>query len=289
MSDNSPQERPFLAPGPRYYIPSAAKIDALRGSRDSVAGNASQFFEALMSTNAVPDELALLVGAWKQLAERIARGESLGSRRSQDTIHFAALTAQLISLVNSHCPKLDPSPLLDLAATDADSPPSRDAKAKLLDKALIVVEATVRTLVSEPSPERLGCVPTGVTGAINSPTGPSTTPELPSWGTREAMTPPASTKSKRRGRTAGVDRIGEAIAALGRRLKDGESTNATEIAKEVKCTAKNLKRSKRFQDAYRELTHGMKRALRHRGHKKDGNLDAWPGPRGDREEDEGDF
>jgi hypothetical protein len=101
----------------------------------------------------------------------------------------------------------------------------------------------------------------------------------------EQAKPPPPPKTKRRGRTAGVDKIGMAITALNRRLKDRESTTIADIAKEVGCTSKNLENSKRFTDAYGELTRGMKRAVRHRGSKEDGTLEAWTDPRDDREED----
>jgi hypothetical protein len=100
---------------------------------------------------------------------------------------------------------------------------------------------------------------------------------------------PPSPRKKRRGRTAGVDKIGEAITALSARLKDGASASITEIARQVGCTPQNLKRSPRFMNAYKELTGAMRRAVRRRGSKVDGVIEAWTDPREDQEEDDGDL
>jgi hypothetical protein len=105
----------------------------------------------------------------------------------------------------------------------------------------------------------------------------------------ESAKPLTPTKTKRRGRTAGVDKIGMAITTLSRRLKDGEPTTFTAIAKEAGCHRTNLTRSKKFMDAYGELTAGMKRAVRHRGYKEDGTLEGWTDPRGDRDDGDGDL
>jgi hypothetical protein len=99
---------------------------------------------------------------------------------------------------------------------------------------------------------------------------------------------PLPTK-KRRGRTAGVDKIGEAITILNARLKDGGLTTLRAIAKQVGCTPKNLKRSTRFMNAYEVLTGAMRRAVRSRGSKLDGVMEAWTDPREDEEDDDGDF
>jgi hypothetical protein len=100
---------------------------------------------------------------------------------------------------------------------------------------------------------------------------------------------PPSPRKKRRGRTAGVDRIAIAITVLNARLKDGESVAIAEIAKQAGCTPKNLERSKRFMGAYGELTRAQTRAVRFRGRKTGGILEAWTEPREDQEEDDRDF
>jgi hypothetical protein len=93
---------------------------------------------------------------------------------------------------------------------------------------------------------------------------------------------PPALEPKRRGRTAGVNKIDMALTALDRRLKDGELVAIAAIAKEVRCDRKNLERSHRFMNAYNELVNGMTRAVRHRGRKQDGHMEAWIDPRGNR-------
>ena len=100
-------------------------------------------------------------------------------------------------------------------------------------------------------------------------------------GTGDSPTPPP----KRRGRTAGVDKIGEAITVLTSRLKDGLSVSLPEIAKQVRCTPKNLQNSNRFLDAHKTLLAGMARVVRARGAKTGGSLEAYVDPREDAEED----
>ena len=99
--------------------------------------------------------------------------------------------------------------------------------------------------------------------------------------------PPAS--KKRRGRTAGVNKIELALTELSSRLKDGLPTTIPVIAKAVGCDPENLKRSKRFMRGHRELTSAMTRVQKYEGSKVDGNLEAWIDPRGERDEEEGDF
>jgi hypothetical protein len=98
--------------------------------------------------------------------------------------------------------------------------------------------------------------------------------------------PTVETKTaKKRGRKPGIDKIGEAVSILGARLKNGESISISAIARQAGCRRENLSRNNRFQDAYRELTAGMTRAARARGEKREGDVEAWIDPRGDRDGD----
>jgi hypothetical protein len=104
-------------------------------------------------------------------------------------------------------------------------------------------------------------------------------------------------KAKRRGRTASVDKIGEALTILSARLKDGENLSIPSLVKQVRCETKNLKKSRRFMNEYKTLVQGGSRAIRHRGSKDEGTLEAWPNkdagayidPRGDRDGEDRDI
>jgi len=98
----------------------------------------------------------------------------------------------------------------------------------------------------------------------------------------------APVTKERRGRKAGIDKIGEAIAVLMSRLEVGSSVSIADIAKVVGCTRKNLERSNRFMAAYRLSTEASTRALRHYGTKKDGILEGYVDPRDQEDVDEGD-
>jgi hypothetical protein len=86
---------------------------------------------------------------------------------------------------------------------------------------------------------------------------------------------PSKQKPKSRGRTAGVDKISEAITVLNARIKDRESTDITSIAKQVGCTPKNLRKSKRFMNAYKLLTGAMRKTDHYRGTKTNGHIEAY--------------
>jgi hypothetical protein len=88
-------------------------------------------------------------------------------------------------------------------------------------------------------------------------------------------------KKKPRGRTKGVNKTTEAIIVLSQRLKDGESLQIADIAKQVGCHRKTLKQSKRFMNAYHSLVGAYTREAKYRGYKKDGCLDAWEDSRDD--------
>lgn len=103
----------------------------------------------------------------------------------------------------------------------------------------------------------------------------------------EAAKPPA--KGKRRGRTAGVNKIDMALTELSARLKDGRPTTILALAQAVGCHTDNLKRSDRFMKSYRELTDAMARVPKYKGSKTDGVMEAWVDPRGDQDEIEADF
>jgi hypothetical protein len=106
-------------------------------------------------------------------------------------------------------------------------------------------------------------------------TNASEKPKRESTGDPVESAKPKKT-GKRRGRTAGVNKIEMALTELRRRLKEGgEPTGITALAKAVGCEPENLARSRRFKNAHRELTDGMARVPKYGGSKEGGNLEAW--------------
>ena len=123
--------------------------------------------------------------------------------------------------------------------------------------------------------------------AMHVPEAPQASLSDPGDGTSN---PSPSSGEKHRGRVAGVCKVDLALTETSTRLKDGQSVTIASIANAVRCSPKNLERSKRFMRSYRELVDGMARVIRHQGTKADGITEAWVDPRGDQdEEDDGEF
>lgn len=121
-----------------------------------------------------------------------------------------------------------------------------------------------------------------------APAPPADRPELvaaPPSGNGTAATKGTAPKN-RRGRTAGVSKIDNALEELRGRLKEGRPTTIVALAKAAGCHPKTLRRSKRFMDHYRELVDGMARVIRYQGSKTGGNLEAYVDPRGELDDDE---
>ena len=98
---------------------------------------------------ALPDDLAVLIGDWIALSLKVVRS---GPLVGKDCWRFDSVTTQLIALVNTRFPNFNPGPFLTLAAINPAAMPAREILLRLHKEGRLILEALARQSSSEDIP-----------------------------------------------------------------------------------------------------------------------------------------